>query len=242
MRSKTFFLLFLLILLKQAGKCQSEKGWSYKSGQSSERRYINREDEIDTAQKITGRFNFMGLGDPYDENASLGGEYKFDAHWSAGSDVGYIFNSEYLSDSKRTQGFMVRPFIRFYPNIERRGYYEVQVHYKYVSYELTDWLGKDVVDGIPSYEEYTTFHFIKKAWGFHVNAGSSANLSRNKSLRIEYYIGLGVRFKKQYANKGTYSRQKGFFIELYNPQYTMVVLPMGMRLVYDLKSLFDKSN
>lgn len=185
---------------------------------------------------MVARFNFTGLADPYDENASLGAEYKFAPHWSAGSDVAYIFSSEYLPDGKKANGFIVRPFLRFYPHVERRGYFEVQLHYKYASYQLTDWLGKDVVNGVPSYEEYSTFHFIKKAMGIHLNAGTSANLTRDKKLRLEFYIGLGVRFKKQYADKGAFLREKGLFPELYQPHYATVVVPMGMRLVYDLKT------
>lgn len=241
MRIKISLLLCLLILLEQAGKGQSSKGWLYKGHSSNQRRHIIIENETDTTKKIVARFNFTGLADPYDENASFGIEYKFDPHLSAGSDLAYIFNSEYMSGTKHTDGFIVCPFIRFYPNIERRGFFEIQLHYKYVSYQLTDWLGKDVVNGIPSYEEYTTFHFIKKAWDIHVNTGSSANLSKNKKLRLEFYVGLGIRFKKQYVNSGTYNREKGAFLELYNPDYSTVVLPMGMRLVYDLKSLTRSS-
>lgn len=239
MRIKIVLLFFIAIAACKAGRTQSSKGERNQSDQSIKRIPISDDKQINFPKKLVARFNITSLADPLDENASLGAEYKFAPKWSAGSDVAYIFSSEYLSDNKRTRGFIVRPFLRFYPNIERRRYVEVQLHYKSASYQLTEWLGKEVVNGVPSYEEYSTFHFIKKALGVHLNAGTSANLSRNKKLRLECYIGLGVRFKKQYSDKGTYLREKGWFPELYQPHYATVVMPMGMRLVYDLKSLHN---
>jgi len=190
--------------------------------------------EPDTAKKVTLRFNFLGIGDPYDENASFGGEYKFAPQWSAGTDLAYIFNSKYISNAEKTTGFIIRPFVRFYPN-RRRGFLEVQLHYKYASYQITDWLGKAVTNGQAAYEEYTTFHFRKKAWGLHLIGGSSANLTEDKRLRMEFYFGLGVRYKKQYVISGTYLRQNGALVELYDAHYNTVVLPMGVRLVYNLR-------
>jgi hypothetical protein len=225
LKIKIVLLFFITIITSTASRTQSSD-----------------DAEINFAKQMTARFNFTGLADPYDANASLGAEYKFAAQWSAGSDVGYIFSSEYVADNKRTTGFIVRPFLRFYPNAERKIFLEMQLHYKYASYQLKDWLGKDVVDGVPSYEEYTTFHFIKKAMGIHFNVGTSANLSRNKKLRLEFYIGLGVRHKKQYADKGAYIRERGWFVDLYQPDYSTLVMPMGVRLVYDLKSFAGTSN
>lgn len=242
MRIKTVLLFFIAVIACKDGSTQSSEDLWHKSSYSNQSVSSVDEDGIDFAKKITARFNFIGLTDPYDENASLGAEYKFAPQWSAGSDVAYIFSSEYLSDSKGTNGFIVRPFFRFYPDVEKRLFLEMQLHYKYASYRLKDWLGKDVVEGIPSYEELTTFHFIKKALGIHFNAGTSANLTRDKKLRLELYIGLGVRHKKQYADKGTYIREKGWFVDLYQPDYTTVVMPMGFRLVYDLKSLSPASD
>lgn len=235
MRIKTALLFFIAITACKAGHSQTfgDAGNSF----SNERILTSDDSKINSAEKITARFNFTGLVDPYDENASLGAEYKFDPQWSAGSDLAYIFSSEYLSDSKRTTGFIVRPFVRFYPNNERRWFLELQLHYKYASYQLKDWLGKDIVDGNPSYEELTNFHFIKKAMGLHFNFGTSANLSRDKKLWAEFYVGLGIRHKKQYADEGTYIRQKGWLVDLYQPDYATIVMPMGVRLVYDLKSL-----
>ena len=112
-------------------------------------RYVQ---EADTIKKVTVRFNFLGIADPYDENASFGGEFKFASQWSAGTDLGYIFSSKYISDAQKSSGYILRPFIRFYPD-KRRGFLEVQLHYKCASYQITDWLGKDVNNGQAAYEE-----------------------------------------------------------------------------------------
>jgi hypothetical protein len=235
LRKTNCFLILILILASQPGKAQSSKGSSYDHHKPMRRTHVFA-DEPDTARRIVARFNFTGMLDPYDENASVGGEYKFAAGWSAGGDVAYIFNSAYVPDLKKTNGYIVRPFIRFYPDTWRRGFIEVQLHYKYASYQLTDWVGKDVTNGVPAYEEFTTFEYKKKAWGFHFNAGSWTNLSANNKLRLEFFIGLGMRFKKQYTDNALYTPRKAAFMELYNPRYNTVVLPMGIRLVYDLKS------
>jgi len=237
LRKTNCFLFLLLILACQPGKAQSSKRSSYDHRKPTRKARIIYEDPPDTANRIMARFNFTGMLDPYDENASLGGEYKFAAGWSVGGDVAYIFNSTYVPNVKKTTGYIVRPFIRLYPDTWRRGFIEVQLHYKHASYQLTDWVGKDITNGVPAYEEFTTFYYKKKAWGFHFNAGSWTNLTANNKLRLEVFIGLGMRFKKQYTDNALYTPQKAAFMELYNPHYTTVVLPMGMRLVYDLKTL-----
>lgn len=186
-------------------------------------------------KEIIARFNFAGLLDPYDENISFGGEYRFNPHWSTGSDVAYIFRSLYLSESNYSNGFILRPFIRYYPKKDRGGFFEAEIHYKHVSYQITDWIGKDEINGVPSYEEYSTFHYIKNAYGLNIKTGNSANLTRDKRLRLEFYAGLGVRFKNQGADIGDYFRRRGFLVDIYNPNYTTFVVPMGMRIVYKLK-------
>ena len=235
MKIKFLITSFLLIIICSIAEAQSSKGW-YDHKRMTSGRNIHYDDFVDTSKKITGRFNVLGMLDPYDENFSIGAEYKFATHWSSGADVAYIFNSAYLSDSKHCQGFILRPFIRFYPNTSRRGYFEVELHHKHVAYQLTDWLGKDVVDGVPSYEEYTTFHYIKNAYGVNIKFGTWSDLTNDKRLRLEYHIGLGLRFKKQHSANGSYTADTGFFTELYKPDYATPVLPMGIRLVYDLKT------
>ena len=236
MKIKSLICAFLLTITCSIAGAQSSRGrydYSRKHPDKNSRRYHF----IDSSKKIVGRFNFLGLLDPYDENASIGAEYKFAPQWSFGMDAAYIFNSAYLRDSKQCQGFIFRPFLRFYPDNGRREYFEAELHYKHVSYQLTGWQGKDVIDGVPSYEEYTTFHYIKNAYGVNIKFGTWSNLTNDKKLRLEYFIGLGLRFKRQHSANGSYSPGTDFFMGLYKPDYATPVLPMGIRLVYDLKTL-----
>lgn len=220
--SKLYFSLIFLFIVFQKGN-----GQSLEKGVTSEKSYF--------AKKVTARFNFTGVADPYDQNISVGGEYRFNPHWSVGSDVAYIFKSYYLSESKYARGIILRPFIRYYFEKNRNGFLEAVINYKYVSYEITDWIGKEISNGMPAYEEYSTFHFIKKTYGLNFKAGTAANLTRDERLRLEFYAGLGIRFKNQGADIGSYTRRRGLFGGLYDPKYSTVVLPMGMRLVYDIK-------
>jgi hypothetical protein len=183
---------------------------------------------------ITARFNFLGIMDYYDVNFSIGAEYGLKPNWSIGSDLAYVYQSAYLYESKNSKGFIFRPFIRFYPGKDKRGFLEAELHYKYVSYKLTDWIARDVTNGVPAYEEYTTFHFRKNVFGVSIKTGTQANLSRNKKFRLELYIGLGIRFKNQGADVGTYIRGRGFFFDLYQPHYSAVVVPSGARFLYDI--------
>ncbi|MGN6530813.1 MAG: hypothetical protein ACTHK0_03550 [Ginsengibacter sp.] len=73
-------------------------------------------------------------------------------------------------------------------------------------------------------------------YDFNLKTGTATNLSRNKKLRLEFYAGLGVRFKTQGSDNGSYTRTRGLFAALYNPHYSTLVIPMGMRLVYDFKN------
>jgi hypothetical protein len=193
--------------------------------------------EVFPVQKaLIARFNFTGLLDAYDENITIGAEYRFSEHWSTGSDVAYIFNSAYLSESHSSSGFIVRPFIRYYPENGRYGFFEAGFHYKHVSYKINDWIGKDVVNGQPAYEEYSAFHFIKNVYDFNLKAGTATDLSRNKKLRLEFYGGVGIRFKNQHSKEGSYTRTRGLLASLYNPHYSTLVVPMGMRIVYEIKN------
>ncbi|MGN6530814.1 MAG: hypothetical protein ACTHK0_03555 [Ginsengibacter sp.] len=128
------------------------------SGQSSNR--LVPAEVLPLQSGITARLNFTGLLDGYDQNISVGAENRFSEHWSTGSDVAYIFNSGYLSESHSSSGFILRPFVRYYPENGRYGFFEAGFHYKHVAYKITDWVGKDDVNGQPSYQgiHYISFY------------------------------------------------------------------------------------
>lgn len=191
-------------------------------------------DNTSSSRTVTGRFNFMGFMDYYDVNFSIGAEYRLKPNLSVGSDIAYIYQSAYLYESKNSKGFIFRPFLRIYTGKDRRGFFETELHYKFVSYKITDWIARDVTNGVPAYEEYTTFHFRKNVFGVNIKTGTQANLSKDKRFRLEFYVGLGIRFKNQGTDEGSYIRQRGFFVDLYRPHYSSVTFPAGARLLYDI--------
>ncbi len=72
--------------------------------------------------KFLLRFNVLGLADPLDQNLSFGFEHRFHPDWSAGTDAGWIFASQYVQHQKGVNGFIVRPFIRYYPDRNGTGF------------------------------------------------------------------------------------------------------------------------
>ena len=109
----------------------------------------------------------------------------------------------------------MRPFVRYYPyNRDKYSFFEAGIHYKHASYQIKDWLDRDVINGVPSYEEYSIFHFLKNAFEFNMKIGTATDLTRDKKLRMEFYIGLGYWFKSQRSDIGSYERERGFIPEL----------------------------
>lgn len=194
------------------------------------------------SQKINGetlqpktllRFNILGLGDPLDQNLSFGLEQRFHSDWSTGTDAGWIFNSRYFDNTKRINGLIARPFIRYYPK-KSISIWEAELHYKYVSYTIEDWLGRLPVNNIPAYEEFTTFKLNKHAAGIHFKWGIQSNLSSDKKLKFEFLSGLGMRYKWQKVRDGIYA-QRGLGLISTAENSVAPVFLMNMRLVYALK-------
>jgi Protein of unknown function (DUF3575) len=182
------------------------------------------------------RFNFLGLLDGFDQNLSIGGEYRFNPNWSTGADAAWIFYSAYLSENKGSKGFIFRPFIRYYPHPGRHDFFEAELHYKYAVYQVQDWIGMDPVNGVPSYDEYATVPFRKNVFDIHVKAGDQQYLDRNKRILMEFAIGVGIRWKWQGVDHGVYTRT-GFLNSenIFGPHFVTPVVPMTLRLVYLIK-------
>jgi hypothetical protein len=179
--------------------------------------------------KLLLRFNPLGLGDPLDENLSFGIEHRLHPHWSTGTDAGWVFASVYARNSSRANGVIVRPFIRYYPNENGIGFFEAELHYKYVAYNIEDWLGRNPVNNVPAYEEYTTFTLQKHVAGIHFKAGLLGNISRNERLKFEFTGGLGVRYKWQKVRDGIYTRAQGW-AAVNSLDRVIPVVPVTIRL------------
>ena len=186
------------------------------------------------------RFNFTGLADPIDNNISLGGEFPFHPNWSLITDLAYIEYSAYFSNIKQTSGYIVKPAIRFYPYaLNHSGFFEAVLFYKKAHYHLRDWLGRDCVNGIPVYEQYKDFSYNKQVTGMNLQMGLQTDLSRNKQLRFEAYLGLGIRIRKQDVageENWCYNLQRGF-ADVNGTSGTTVVssFPIGMRIIYCIR-------
>jgi len=147
--------------------------------------------------KLYLRHNPLGLIDFLDGNITFGSEYRFNDTWSATLDAGGILYSQYFPKSKRAIGILLRPGVRLYPGKYKDYFVELQFHYKQVTYNIRDWLDRDVVNGVSTYEELKTFRYRKRAIGVNIMGGMKQYLSKNHRLFIEIYLGPGVHFKNQ---------------------------------------------
>lgn len=198
---------------------------------------VAQDKQLPFTPSVTGRFNFMGLIDVFDANFSIGTEYRFGRHWSTGTDAAYIMYSAYKFENKGSSGYILRPFLRYYPKENEKSFFEVELHYKWARYKLERWVGRDVENGIPSYEELTNIYFKKQSYGFHIKAGSSTDLSAR--ARMEYYVGIGVRWKTQGYEQNddaqiNESRRPSFNTIFNAPNYAGPVIPLGVRLLITL--------
>jgi hypothetical protein len=180
------------------------------------------------------RFNPLALLDVVDHNFSVGGEYCFRPQWSVTADLSYIFASAIYVNSK-TSGFIIKPAIRYYVTVEKRFYIEMDVFYKQVGYSITDWVGKDCVNGVPAFEEYKQFIYRKQVGGIDVKGGITTNLSRDQKLRLEGYFGFGIR-KRSFGVKddprACYSSNRLFDADQNLIRHVTGSVPCGLRLVY----------
>lgn len=182
------------------------------------------------------RFNPLGLADAYDMNISFGTERRMGMQWSAALDAAYIFHTERYKKAKGTSGFILRPALRYYPGA-RRFYLEAEFHYKNVTYKFEDWLGREVVNDVPSYEEYTRFRERKIVMGPQLKLGRIMTISRNRKFWMDAYLGVGLRFKKfkvvgRPASTYEYRNDTN---ELPIDEERYLALPLGVRFMYRIR-------
>ena len=217
---KTFTLSLLLLIAFNATVCIAQKKEKYILPKGS----------------WLFRFNPTGMIDPVETNFSVGGEYRFHSNWSVSADAAWIFYSSYFG-AKHTNGFIFRPAIRYYIPHTDGMFVETELHYKYVSYRIEDWLGKNCVNGVPSYEEFTRFSYLKQAWGFHIKTGYQERIGRDKRFWMEAYLGIGPRwrsFKVKDEPNSCYTHAGDASLNIINNNLS-VAIPMGIRLMYTFK-------
>ena len=191
--------------------------------------------QSDSPQKILVRFSPLGVIDFLDHNLTPGIEYRMYGRWAAGLDAGYIFASDYIAKNKGTAGVLMRPYVRFYPKSSSGLFLHAEFHYKRVRYRLEDWLGKAPVNGIPTYEEFTTFSYVKRVTGANLRIGGELFLSPNKRLRSEVTVGFGVRFKKSLVRDGVYTIGDIFNVRNVDPKKALPAIPLNFTMSYQLR-------
>ncbi len=167
----------------------------------------------------------------------VGYERKLSVKFFLGSEAGYIFASSYIGNdgqsSNKGTGFIIRPSLRWFAADNNKFYLQPQVFYKQVTHQMHDWLGKDAVNGVPSYEQLQDFKYRRIISGFNLVAGFALPLGQHSRNYIDLYFGLGIRNKKSLvAGEPTsvYNRAIGIF----DPEDDGVFpsVPIGVRFIY----------
>lgn len=216
------FLCLLLIAATGKAQLSSAKYWRA---------------DVDTG-KLYFRMNPAGLIDLYDQNITFGAEYRLNHDWSATMDAGYIFFSQYAGRVKNASGILLRPGIRKYADRRKDFFLDLQLHFKEVNYRVKDWLGRNVVDNVATYEEYKIFRYHKRVVGAQFTIGGKEYLSRNHRLTFEVYGGIGVHYKEEglrgEANSQYNPPNGGIITNRSGERQTrwLPAVPFGVRIVY----------
>ena len=181
------------------------------------------------------RFNALGLADISEPNISFGVEKRIGKRISLAFDAAYIVYSERFHSSGRSSGFILRPAMRYYPD-NSRIFLEAELHYKQHTHHIRDWIGHDIVEGVPSYEVFEAFRLRKKVVGPHLKMGRLIPVTQR--LWLEAYIGLGVHFRK-YTVVGNpdliYRFNQNFNEVTTGETVRLMAFPAGWRVLYRLR-------
>ncbi|MCU0375404.1 MAG: hypothetical protein MUF24_08860 [Chitinophagaceae bacterium] len=155
-------------------------------------------------QKLRARwaaFGFLNLADP---NFTVGAEYAYGRARSIGLDLGYIYasNTNTWANPTRANGLLLRLAHRWYVS---RGnsplYLEAELFAKTVKMQPVErWVNRGVVAGIPAYEQLMMVRSRKQVLSFGPRFGQHIALSRNGIWGAEWAIGMGIRYRRLFAN------------------------------------------
>jgi hypothetical protein len=170
-----------------------------------------------------------------DNQLRAGFEYRFSRDWGFAADAGFVFGSYYIDEGTKARGFELRPAMRYYHGKYKREYLQVQLFYKMVDYQFHDWLGKDAVNRVPTYERLQDFTYRKKVLSLCFMAGETIPLSDN--LFLDVYGGIGARYKDQGVTEpnSVYMPAEENGRTIYGPHVWNVCVPAGVKLAVILK-------
>lgn len=185
-------------------------------------------------------FNVLPLL-PLDYTILPGIEFKIKPKLLLTGEAGYIFASDYLRNEnggeRKASGFIIRPALKFFMNDRSRTYLQPQFFYKQVTHRVYDWLGKEMVDNVASYEQLQNFKYRRKIVGVNVILGTVMPLGLRNSF-VDLYIGLGVRKKTvKVVGEPTSSYQRIPIIGNSDNANEGIFpsLPAGIRFIYAFK-------
>ena len=165
-------------------------------------------------------------------------EFKIRPKLLLTGEAGYIFASEYLrtnnGNDTKASGFIIRPALKFFMNDRSRAYLQPQFFYKQVTHQVYDWLGKEMVNNVASYEQLQNFKYRRKIAGFNIILGTVLPIKMRNSF-FDLYAGLGIRKKtSMVVGEHTSSYQRIPIIGNSNnaDEGVFPSLPAGVRFIY----------
>ncbi len=188
------------------------------------------------ANSWTLRWNTINILDPLEPNINFGVEYRIKERFSVATDVGYVFFNSALENAK-TSGIILRPAARYYTEDNKRFFVEGEFLIKLVNNKVTDWLGQNCVNNVPTYEEYKSFIVRKNVYGFQAKIGRVGKLSKDNKFSMEWYLGLGLRYKSFKVIKepnSCYNLRDFDILGAFSGESKMLLpsMPLGFRLIY----------
>jgi len=173
-----------------------------------------------------------------DYTAMVGIEHRISENTGLVLDAGYLFYSSYfeIERVRNTSGFSLRPGIRRYFGRRLKEYLQVQAYYKHANYFIYDWLGKECVNEVPSYEQLKEFTYRKQTLSFNLMAGELFQFSDR--LAGELYVGIGIKIKRQGPTESNacYRNQANDVVfNMYRERSVGPNIPVGFKLLYLLQ-------
>lgn len=157
-------------------------------------------------------------------------------------EAGYIFGSAVVNSNNSDElltgtGFIVRPALRKYIGDRQVFYVQPQLFYKEVTHRITDWLGRDCVEDVPTYSSLETFRLRRHVMGGNMVFGLMAPLSKRHKLFLDFYAGIGYRYKTEKIvdrPNCCYEPARAFFLEGEQTNF-LPSLPGGVKMVFVLE-------
>lgn len=242
---KTFSrILYLLCLAPICLSAQKYKGSlgphnPHVDGKRVAAQWVNKGD-------LNLRWYPLGLLNLFDMNLTIGAEYGYGQNKSLILDGGYILASVLGNEDgslRPASGFIVKTAHRWYYGKRRsESFLDAEATFKKSWYQSGDqWVGRGVVDGVPAYEELMPVNSDKDVFTAGVRMGSRLRFSQNSPVGLEWWWGLGVRYRHFYPNlpaDAQFDNGDPWFFDPFNySENWLPDLQLGLRLTWRTKPL-----